>query len=124
MAFKCKVMYVKKINTLKKNMDFERIIHNNKAFKYKDYVIYIERNNEKSYHFGICVSKKIGNAVTRNKYRRRIKNIIDKNVYQNGFNCIIILGKGILARSYSEMEKNLMGAFNKLNIIKERNDAQ
>ena len=104
-------------------MDFERIIRNSKAFRYKDYVIYIERNNDKSYHFGICVSKKIGNAVVRNKYRRRIKNIIDKNVYQNGFNCIIILGKGILTRSYSEMEKNLIDAFNKLGIIKERNDA-
>lgn len=114
---------MKKINTLKKNTEFDRIIHDNKAFRYKDYTIYIEKSNEEIYHFGICVSKKIGNAVTRNKYKRRIKNIIDKNSYQNGFNCIIILGKGILTRSYNEMEKNLNGAFNKLNIIKERHDA-
>ncbi len=111
---------MKKINTLKKNIDFERIIHNNKAFRYKDYILYLERVSDCSYHFGICVSKKIGNAVVRNKYKRRIKNIIDKNGYKNGFNCIIILGRGILARSYSEMEINLINAFDKLNIIKEK----
>ncbi len=109
---------MKKINILRKSSDFERIIRNNKAYKYKDYVIYIERLEIDTYHFGISVGKKIGNAVTRNKVKRQIKNIIDKKVYQKGFNCIIIVGKGITNRSFIEMEQNLIDAFNKLNIIR------
>ena len=110
---------MKKINILKKNTDFTRIISKNKAFKYKDYIIYLERKEEGPYKFGLSVGKKIGNAVTRNKYKRRIKNIIDKKSYQNNFNCIIIVSKGILNRSFEEMEKNLFKAFEILEIIKE-----
>lgn len=111
---------MKKINSLKKNEDFERIIKNNKSYKYKDYIIYIEKNDSKIYHFGISVGKKIGNAVTRNKVKRQIKSIIDKKNYQNGFNCIIIVGKGIINRTYQEMEENLFNALLNLKIMKEK----
>ena len=111
---------MKKINILKSNDDFNRIIKENKAFKYKDYYIYIERNTNDVYKFGIAVPKKIGKAVVRNKYKRRLKSIIDKKVYQNNFNCIIIVDKEILSRSFKEMEDNLFKALEILKITKEK----
>ena len=107
-----------KLHTIKNNYEFEDIIKNNKAYKYKDYIIYLV-DTKSNYKFGISVGKKIGNAVTRNKYKRRIKSIIDKNKYKENFNCIIIIGKNILNRTYKEMEENLICAFKKLDIIKE-----
>ena len=111
---------MKKINILKNGQDFDRIIKNNKPYKYKDYIIYIERNTNDLYKFGLSVGKKIGNAVNRNKVKRQLKSIIDKKDYQNGFNCIIIVGKGINERSFIEKENNLLLALNNLNIIKEK----
>ena len=111
---------MKKINILKNGRDFDRIIKNNKPYKYKDYIIYIERNTNDLYKFGLSVGKKIGNAVNRNKIKRQLKYIIDKKDYQNGFNCIIIVGKGINERSFIEKENNLLLALNNLNIIKEK----
>lgn len=111
---------MKKINILKSNDDFNRIIRSYKPFRYKDYVIYVEKGTDTVYKFGFSVGKKIGNAVTRNKYKRRLKSIIDKKNYQNGFNCIIIVGKGILMRSYDEMEKNLFHALDVLKLTKEK----
>ena len=110
---------MKKINILKNNRDFDRIIKNKKSYRYKNLYIYIERTNDESYHFGISVSKKVGNAVTRNLYKRRIKNIIDKNIYQNNFNCIIILKKSVLSISYLELENEIINAFKDLELIKE-----
>ena len=110
---------MKKINILKNNRDFDRIIKTNKSYKFKNVYIYIERTNDEYYHFGISVSKKIGNAVTRNLYKRRIKNIIDKNIYQNHFNCIIILKKSVLSISYLELENEIINAFKDLKLIKE-----
>ena len=107
-----------KLHTVKNSYDFDEIIQKNKAYKYKDYIIYVSRTTD-VYKFGISVGKKIGNAVTRNKYKRRLRSIIDKNKYKNGFNCIIILGKGILNKTYKEMEDNLIFAFHQINIIKE-----
>ena len=112
---------MKKINILKDNREFTRIIKSNKSFKYKDYIIYKERKVDGVYKFGISVSKKLGNAVVRNKLKRQIKNIIDKKCYENSFNCIIILRKEILNKSFNEMSEELYSAFKILKLFKEEN---
>lgn len=110
---------MKKINIVKKNEDYNRIIQNFKPYKYKDYIVYIEWVNDKSYHFGFSVGKKIGNAVTRNKIKRQIKSILDKLVFKNGFNCIIIVKRGILEKSFSDMQRDLLELIEKVKITKE-----
>ena len=109
---------MKKINILKDSRDFDRIIKNVNPYKYKDYIIFVERNTNDIYKFGLSVGKKVGNAVNRNKIKRRIKAIIDEKDYQNGFNCIIIVGRGVNERTFSEMKDNLLTAFSNLNIYK------
>ncbi len=110
---------MKKYNILKESHDFDRIISSNKSIRYNDYIIYIEYTNENNYHFGLSVGKKVGNAVIRNKVKRQLKSIIDKNKYKNGFNCIIIVRKEILSKTFNEMSEDLNIFLNKLNIIKE-----
>ncbi len=108
-----------KEHILKNNYDFQRIIDSNKPFKYKDYILYIEKNDSNNYYFGFSVGKKIGHAVTRNKVKRQLRNIVSKKNYQNGFNCIIIVGSNVLNRTFQEMEENLIKAFTINNLIKE-----
>lgn len=110
---------MKKINIIKKNVDFARIIREKKSYKTSPYIIYIERTNEIRYHFGISVSKKIGNAVVRNKIKRQIKCIIDKKDYKNDFNCIIIVRKNFLNNSFLKNEQILMEVFERNKIFKE-----
>ena len=108
---------MKKINILKNSRDFDRIIKKYKPYKYKDYIIYLERDTNDVYKFGLSVGKKIGNAVNRNKIKRQLKSIIDKKDYQNNFNCIIIVGKGINEKNFIEREKNLLIALNLFSLL-------
>lgn len=111
---------MKKINIIKKSTDFEKIIKNNKSLRSKYFYIYIEKSEEKKiYRFGLSVGKKIGNAVERNKVKRQIKEIISQNNYQNNFDCIIIVRKEIVNKTFSEIKKDLNEIIKKLNIIKE-----
>ena len=107
---------MKKINIVKKNRDFSRILKNNRPIKSNLFVIYLEKNTNDIYKFGISASKKVGNAVTRNRVKRQIKSILDKNTYKNNFNCIIIIKKDIIDKSFDEMSKDLNILINKLNI--------
>lgn len=103
---------------LKSNRDFNRIIKTIKPFRYKYLSYYIEKTSENKYFFGFSIGKKIGNAVIRNKIRRRIKIIVSKYSYQKGFNCIIIVNSDILNKSFSEIEKDIFKSLNMLNILK------
>ena len=111
---------MKKINIIKENREFDRIIKNHQAYRDKYYYVYVENNNsEEIYKFGISVSKKIGNAVTRNFYKRRIRNILDKNIYKKGIKCIIILRKGALDASFEQLEKSLINILKRKDLIEE-----
>lgn len=109
---------MKKINIVKSNDDFSRIITTVDPYRNKDFNIYLERNTDDIYHFGFSIGTKIGNAVTRNKLRRQIKTLIDKKEYQKGFNCIIMVKRTIVEKSYEEIEESLFEIINRIGIIK------
>ncbi len=109
---------MKKINIVKEKKDFDKAfkIRNQKYSKYA--YIYINDNKLKIHRFGICVSKKIGNAVTRNKLKRRVKDIIDKSQLQFlNKDYIIVLRKSIIDSSYEELKNDLISV---LSLINER----
>lgn len=111
---------MKKINILKENREYTRIIKNCRYYKSKCFIIYVEKkNNEDRYKFGISVGKKIGNAVRRNKVKRQIKSILDKKNYKNGFNCIIIVRKEINEKEYYQIENELLNKLENLDIFEE-----
>ena len=110
---------MKKINIIKSNEEYNRIIQNIKPYRTKEFLIFVEKVKTDKYKFGFSISKKIGKAVTRNKIKRQLKNILDQNIYENNFNCIIMVRKGILDLDYLSINKSLNDILLKLSIIKE-----
>lgn len=116
---------MKKVNVVKKNDDFAKAIKKGRYYKHPYFVIYIYKNNFDKYRFGISVSKKLGNAVCRNKIKRQMRNIIDKykNYYSNGLDYIIIIKDGYKKASFEQVENNyklLIDKINSINIKKEQ----
>ena len=106
---------MKKQNIVKKSEDFNKIIKKRQGKASKYFIINQEKNTDIT-KFGITFTKHIGNAVTRNKLKRRIKNIIDINpkMYNKQTTYIIIAKKTTLDLTYQELEKELIYLFNKL----------
>lgn len=99
---------MKKAYVVKKPWEFENIIKNGNCKKNKSFVIHSLKNNLPYDKYGISVSKKLGNAVFRNKYKRKIRIIIDnyKKNYINQADYIIILRRGALDRTHKELEED------------------
>ena len=100
---------MRKLYIVKNSKDFETIINNNNYKKNNSFIIYKKENNLKYNRYGISVSKKLGNAVFRNSYKRKIRSIIDnlKKDYIISNDYIIILRRGALNKKFSELSKDL-----------------
>lgn len=64
--------FIMKIVKLKENRDFRRVYNKGKSFVNPYFVVYINKNRGDQPRLGITVSKKIGNAVKRNRAKRVI----------------------------------------------------
>ena len=91
---------MKKKDIVKDNRYFNQIIKEGKSLKNEHYIIYIMKSNLENPKFGFAVGKKIGNAVTRNKVKRRIKNIESFTAYND---YIIIAKKSCKDEKYDKL---------------------
>ena len=105
---------MRKLYIVKTTRDFETIIKNGLCKKNKYYVIHSLKNNLPYDRYGISVSKKLGNAVLRNKYKRKMRSIIDnyKKIYINGTDYIIILRKEAINKPHDILENEFFALMN------------
>ena len=102
---------MKKLNIIKKESEINYIIQTGHKIYNKYYYIYNKENKDnKYYRFCICVSKKLGNAVVRNKNKRQIKDIIDKSnlSFKRDNDYVIILRKDITSLTYDQKRDELL----------------
>jgi len=100
---------MKKVNIVKKNIEFNNIIKIGKKYSTDIFYVYVVDNPYNYNRYGISVSKKIGNAVIRNKYKRRIKDIIDDaNIKFNGLDIILISRPKLKYCDYNYIKKNII----------------
>lgn len=94
---------------VKNKILFNDIIKDGNQIKSKYFYIYYKSNNLDYPRFGIAVGKKVGNAVTRNKYKRIIRNILHENnkTFKKGQDYIIMIKKSGLDKTYAELKNDL-----------------
>ncbi|KKI89754.1 ribonuclease P [Bacillus sp. SA1-12] len=104
---------------IKKNEDFQAVFKQGKSIANRQFVIYIMQNpEEKEFRIGLSVSKKIGNAVTRNRIKRLIRQVFleEKHKIANGKEYIIIARKPAADMGYHEVKSSLNHLFRKAKI--------
>ena len=101
---------MKKRFRVKKEKDFSAIFKKGESFANRKFVIYRLENTEQHFRVGLSVSKKLGNAVTRNQIKRRIRHILieHKNQLVENVDFVVIARKGVEILDYAEMGKNLL----------------
>ena len=107
-------------SSLKRNHEFKRLYSKGKSAVSHCAVVYCRRNGAVGNRLGVTVSTKIGNAVHRNRVRRRLKEIYRLNEVKlaTGFDIVIVARVQSRYVGYHELESAVAALFKKLNLIK------
>ncbi len=106
---------MKKEYQIKKNEDFQRIIKKKKSVSNQCFVAYYDQN-ESHMRVGISVSKKLGNAVVRNKIKRQVRMMINEIFDEKkSMDYIVIVRNKYLKCSYKDNLKELKYLYDKIN---------
>ncbi len=109
-----------KILALSKNEEFKQLLKKNKVSN--EYVTiffgYLKNKNKEKLNISFVTKKKIGNAVKRNKIKRRLKNILDeafKKISINiNYSYLVIAKPTMLNNEYTNIKETLIQSFKRI----------
>jgi len=109
-----------RILSLSKSADFKLLL-NGRKFSNKYLTIFFSKlpdKNNKKLNISFVTKKKIGNAVLRNKIKRRLRNIMNDAVTNINLNLnysyLLIAKRSLSFDQYNEIKKNLFSSFAKI----------
>ena len=109
-----------KIVSLSKNEDFKNLL-SGKKLSNKYFTIFFKKlinKNNKNLNISFITKKKIGNAVKRNKIKRRLKNMINdavKKIKINfNYSYLIIAKNTVLKDKYINIKQTLFSDFERI----------
>jgi ribonuclease P protein component len=102
---------MKKELRIKRNQDFQTVFQKGRSFANRQFVVYcLEKEGQTDFRIGLSVSKKLGNAVTRNRIKRYIRQAIfelkDQLAYGNDY--VIIARKPAADMDFFEIKNSLI----------------
>jgi len=98
---------------LSKTSEFKKVFSEGRRSEGKNLIIFILKNNYGINRLGIIVKKETGNAVVRNKIKRRLKEanrLLNKKLLP-GYDIILLAKNNIRESSYFEICYNLESLF-------------
>jgi ribonuclease P protein component len=115
---------MKKELRIKKSKEFQEAFKNGKSFANRQFVVYVLKKVDQDYfRIGLSVSKKLGNAVTRNQIKRYIRQTMLelKDEVQTGNDYVIIARKPVAEMGMHEVKKSLEHVLKVARVLKKRN---
>ena len=114
---------MQKYITLKENSDFNRVYYRGKSKAKPALVVYSLKNRVGVCRIGITTSKKIGNAVERNRSRRIIRAafqsvIKEHNFEGKGYDFVFVARTKTKFLKSTHIEKAMLECFKDLGVIK------
>lgn len=104
--------------SLKNNYEFRRLYTKGKSAASPYAVVYCRKNKSAGNKLGLTVSTKIGKAVTRNRIRRRYKEIyrLNEEKFNPGYDIVIVARIKSRYAAYRELETDFLNLCRKLGL--------
>jgi ribonuclease P protein component len=110
---------VKRKNRITRTIDFKRVRQTGKTYAHPLAVILVAKGIEGQKRIGLIVGKAIGNAVTRNLIKRRLRSISDQLIPQlnKDVDIVVIAKVPILAATYQSIHQALSESLKRADLL-------
>ena len=104
---------------LKQNHEFRRLYSKGKSAVSPYFVIYCRRTGRAVNRLGITTGVKLGNAVKRNRARRRIRELYrtHERMVSAGSDIVIVARTRVMFGRYAELERSFFQLMKKLGLL-------
>lgn len=106
---------------IKKNKEFQEVFKKGESFANRQFVVYVLKKQEQEhFRIGLSVSKKIGNAVTRNRVKRYIRQVfleLQERI-EVGNDYIIVARKPTSEMDFHETKSSLTHVLKRASVLK------
>ena len=111
---------MKVINRIKDNNEFASVVKKGKTLKETPYIVHYLDNGLSVCRVGISVSKRIGNAVTRNRVKRQTRAMCDSLIDYSShtFDVVIVIKSEFLNSDFNTNKTILNNLLSRLGITK------
>lgn len=109
---------MKVANRIKANEDFGLAIRKGKPFKSASYTIHVLKTKNPNLRIGISVSKKLGNAVVRNRIKRQVRAMCGEifDFSKDSLDIAIVVRSVFLEKTYQENKEMLRSTLSGANV--------
>ena len=106
--------------SLKLNHEFRRLYSKGKSAVTPNVVVYCRKNRCGHNRLGFTVGVKVGNAVIRNRTRRRLRECyrIHESEIANGYDIVVVARVRSPFASYKMLERDLLRCLGTLQLVK------
>ena len=111
---------MKVINRIKNNQEFVFTVRKGNVLKHSPFIVHFIKNDKNVCRIGLSVSKKIGNAVTRNRVKRQTRAMCDSlvNYTSHTFDVVVVIKAEFLNNSFDDNKNILNDLLSKIGITK------
>lgn len=117
---------MRKTHRVKSEKDFQKVFHEGESKANRQFVVYqLPKKGQNHFRVGISVGTKLGNAVVRNKIKRRIRHALSEldkeNYFEPALDFIVIARQPVSNMDFEQIKKSLYHVLSLSEIITNKN---